>query len=131
MEALRVGYNLIEIDKIGNKYEDIDETISIINFLRLLNQNATIPKKIKVLGLERFLSIGDRELSKFVRNLLSQNASRLIQKNHIVLFPVSHISLDTEPRLGRVEEKPIRLVPIFGNRLEQIDIGYFYAPFNI
>jgi len=131
MEALRVGYNLIEIDKIGKKYEDINEMMSIINFLRLLNENVNIPKKIKVLGLERFLTIEDRELSKFVRNLLSQNASKLLQKNHIVLFSVSHISLDTEPRLGRVEEKPIRLVPIFGNRLEQIDIGYFYAPFNI
>jgi len=131
MDPLKVGYNLVEIDKIGKKYEDINEMMSIINFLRLLNQNADIPKKIKVLGLERFLTIEDRELSKFVRNLLSQNASKLLQKNHIVLFPVSHISLDTEPRLGKVEEKPIRLVPIFGNRLEQIDIGYFYAPFNI
>ena len=131
MEALRVGYNLIEIDKIGTKYEDINETMSIINFLRLLNHNEIIPKKIKVLGLERFLTIEDRDLSKFVHNLLSQNASNLLKKNHIVLFPVSHISLDTEPRLGKPEDKPIRLVPIFGNRLEQIDIGYFFAPFNI
>lgn len=131
MELLKSGYHLIETDKIGKKYENINETMSIINFLRLLHQNATIPKKIKVLGFERFLTIEDKELSKFVRNLLSQNASKFLQKNHVVLFPVSHISLDAEPRLGKVEEKPIRLVPIFGNRLEQIDIGYFYAPFNI
>jgi len=131
MEILRPGYNLVEKNKIGYKCEDINKIISITEFLRMLNHNYSIPRRIKVVGFEQFLAVGDKDLQRYIRNLLSRNALMFMQKLPVILFSVDRITMDTEPYLGKTGEKQIRLIPIFGNRLEQIDVGFFYAPFNI
>lgn len=127
----RPGYNLVEKNLLGAKFEDCFEVVSIIHFLRLLSEDFRFPQTVKVVGLPLLLEkMTEKEETRFLRRTLSGGAERLLRQSPIVVFPVEEITMNAEPYLIRGKDK-IRLRPIFGNRLEQKDVGYFYAPFNI
>lgn len=130
MKFMNVGYNLVEANKVREKYEKIEQEMSIIQFLRTVKKRQEIPKKIAVVGLDGLLSYGD-EVRKYVRKILSNAADYLMQKNITVQFLIyEKLVIDREPKI-RLVEKEIRLAPIFGNRLTQKDVEWYHSPFNI
>ncbi|MBT9168197.1 MAG: hypothetical protein DDT19_01542 [Syntrophomonadaceae bacterium] len=72
----------------------------------------------------------EKEDARFLRRMLSSGAQKLLRQSPVVVFSLQEITMNVEPHLLRGKTK-IRLRPIFGNRLKQKNVGYFYAPFNI
>jgi len=130
-KCLRSGYNFVERNLLGSKIEDIEETISIIAFLRLLHRGEAPPRQVKVEGLDRLLlHMQDRDSSRFLRRLLSEASDALMQSGAVVLFPVARIGQDLHPKLV-VDDKDVQFYHIFSKGLRQEDIGYFRCPFTI
>ena len=90
----------MERNLLGRKIEDIEETISIVAFLRLLRRGETPPRLVKVEGLDRLLlRMQDRDSSRFLRRLLSDASDTLMQYGPVILFPVARIGWNLHPKL--------------------------------
>jgi hypothetical protein len=130
-KSLRSGYNFVERNLLGHKIEDIEETMSIVAFLRLLPHGETLPRQVKVEGLDRLLlRMQDRESGRFLRRLLSEASDTLMQGGAVVLFPVARIGQNLHPKLV-VDDKDVQFYHIFSKGLRQEDVGYFRCPFTI
>jgi hypothetical protein len=130
-KSLRSGYNFVERSLLGNKIEDIEETISIVAFLRLLQHGETPHRQVKVEGLDRLLlHMQDRDSSRFLRRLLSEASDTLMQSGAVILFPMARISQNLHPKLV-VDGKDVQFYHIFSKGLRQEDVGYFCCPFTI
>ena len=128
MEALKAGYNLVERELIGRRYEDILEVVSIVQFLRNLETGKALSRRLKVTGLDWLLATVDD--LKIVHQVLYDAVERLLRRSPVILFPVYKLTVDAEPKMYWHNQE-IRLRPLFGNRLEPQGVGYFYSPFNI
>jgi len=127
-KLMDVGYNLVERELIGKELEEIEERMSIIEFLRRLWRGQDIGEKISVVGLDVLL-FSNEKIASYIRDLLVNSTSLLW--NRIVQFPVDgSLVLDLEPKI-RYMGKEIKLTPIFGNRLVPKTSGCFHSPFNI
>jgi hypothetical protein len=123
-----VGYNLVERELIGKEFEEIEERMSIVEFLRRLLRRQDVGEKISVVGLDELLFSNER-VASYIRDLLVSSTGLLWDR--IVQFLIyGSLVLDREPKI-RYRGKEIRLTPIFGNRLVPRTSGYFYSPFNI
>ncbi len=128
MEALKAGYNLVERGLIGNRYEDASEVMSIVQFLRHLESEVGLPRRLKVTGLDRLMATMDDV--KPLHRILYEAGEKLFRRSPVILFPADRLTMDTEPKMYWRNQE-IRLRPLFGNRLEPQGVGYFYSPFNI
>ncbi len=128
MEALKAGYNLVERELIGHRYEDTSEVMSILQFLRQLEGGENLPRRLKVTGLDRLMAtMDDLEL---IHGILYEAAERLFRRSPVILLPVDKLTMDAELKMYW-RNKEIRLRPLFGNRIQPEAVGYFYSPFNI
>lgn len=128
MEGLKAGYNLVERKLIGHRYEDASEVMSIVQFLRRLQGGEALPRRLKVTGLDRLMAtLNDL---KPLRRALHEAQDSLLRRSPVILLPVEKLTMDAEPKMYWRNQE-IRLRPLFGNRLEQQGVGYFYSPFNI
>jgi len=128
---LRSGYNFVERNLLGKKIEDIEATMSIVAFLRLLHHGERPPRQVKVEGLDRLLlRMQDRDSSRFLRRLLSDASDTLMQSGSVILFPVAKIGQNVHPKLV-VDGKDVRFYHIFSKGLRPEDVGYFRCPFTI
>lgn len=128
MEGLRAGYNLVERGLIGQRYEDVSEVMSIVQFLRRLESDETLPRRFKVIGLDRFMAT--LEDLKPLHRTLYEAGDKLLRRSPVILFPVDRLTMDKEPKVYWRKQE-IRPRSLFGNRLEPQGVGYFYSPFNI
>jgi predicted regulator of amino acid metabolism with ACT domain len=125
---MEVGYNLVERKLVGEKFEEIKEKMSIVEFLRRLKQKQPINQTIAVTGFEEILLTGE-ETAGYIRRILSTSVNQL--RAHIVQLIIDgSLIINTEPKI-KVPTQEIRLTPIFGNRLTMKTIGYFHSPPNI
>jgi len=121
----------VERNLLGRKIEDIEATMSIVAFLRLLRAGETLPRQVKVEGLDRLLlRMSDRDSGRFLRRLLSDASDTLMQSGSVILFPVARIGRNLHPKLV-VDGKDVRFYHIFSKGLRQEDVGYFRCPFTI
>lgn len=128
LKLMDVGYNLVERELIGKEFEEIEERMSIVEFLRRLLRRQDVGEKISVVGLDELLFSNER-VASYIRDLLVSSTGLLWDR--IVQFLIyGSLVLDREPKI-RYRGKEIRLTPIFGNRLVPRTSGYFYSPFNI
>jgi len=128
MEGLKAGYNLVERALIGDRYEDANEVMSIIQFLRHLESGTGLPRRLKVTGLDRLMATLDDV--KPLHRIFYEAGEKLFRRSPVILFPVDRLTIDAEPKMFWRNQE-IRLRPLFGNRLEPQGVGYFYSPFNI
>ena len=128
LKLMEVGYNLIERKLMGKEFEEIEEKMSIIEFLRRLHRREAINRKISVTGLEEALLTGI-ETATYIRRTLVNSIAML--RTHIIQFPINgELTLNREPKI-RYRSKEISLTPIFGNRIKTKTIGFFHSPPNI
>jgi len=130
LKILDVGYNFVERASIGEKYEEFEENISIVDFLRKMKRKQEISKKIAVSGLDVLL-FKDKRMSKYVRRILSDRTSYFFKRNPVIVFIVGDkLIINRKPKI-RIMGDEIDLHPLFGNRLTQKDVDWFHSPFNI
>ncbi len=128
---LHSGYNFVERNLLSRKIEDVEETISLITFLRLLQHGEIPPRQVKVEGLDRLLlRMQDRESGRFLRRLLSDASDILMQGGPVILFPVAKIGWNLHPKLV-VDGEDVQFYPIFSKGLRQEDVGHFWSGFSL
>jgi hypothetical protein len=127
VKPMSVGYNLIERRLIGREYEEIDERLSIVEFLRRLRRGEGVGKVVAVTGFEELI-VGE-DVASYVRGILSRAADKL--RTTVIQLPIDgELVLDMEPKI-KTRGREIRLTLIFGNRIMARAPGYFYSPLNI
>ncbi|GEM_PF-978475 len=130
-KSLRSGYNFVERNLLDRKIEDIEETMSIVAFLRLLRRGEAPPRQVKVVGLDRLLlRMQDRDSSRFLRRLLADASDTLMQRGPIILFPVTKIGWNLHPKFV-VDGKDVQFYHIFSKGLRQEDVGYLWSGFSL
>jgi hypothetical protein len=130
-KSLRSGYNFVERNLLGHKIEDIEETISIVAFLRMLRRGEIPPHQVKVEGLDwLLLKMQDRDSARFLRRILSDASNALMQRGPVVLFAVAKIGQNMYPKLV-VDGKDVPFYPIFSKGLRQEDVGYWWSGFSL
>ena len=130
-KSLRSGYNFVERTLLGRKIEDIEETMSIIAFLRLLQQGEAPPRQVKVEGLDRLLlRMQDRESGRLLRRILADASDSLMQRGPVILFPVSRIAWNLHPKLV-VDGQEVQFYPLFSKGLRQEDVGHCWSGFSL
>lgn len=124
-------YNLVERDK----YPEFEARMSIVQFLRKLKEEARLPRELTVLGFDTLLygceEDGRDDLMRRIRRILMAAASQLFRQNPTIQFVLEgkiERALAIEIKL---RDQYIELTPIFGNRLEQEDVDWIWAPFNL
>lgn len=128
MKVLNAGYNISERESIEEgKYERFEE-MSVLQFLRKVKRRESIPSKITILGLDLLLL--EEGMDRYVRKVLSNASDHFFRRNPVIQFIVEELVMNLEPKV-RVDNKEVRLTPIFGNRLTQEDVDWYYSPFNI
>jgi hypothetical protein len=127
LKPMSVGYNLVERRLIGREYEEIDERLSIVEFLRRLKRGEGVSKFVAVTGFEELI-MGE-DVALYVRGILSRAADKL--RTTVIQLPIDgELVLDMEPKI-KTRGREVRLTLIFGNRITPRAPGYFYSPPNI
>lgn len=130
-KSLRSGYNFVERNLLGSKIEDVEETISIVAFLRLLHRGETPPRQVKVEGLDRLLlRMQDRDSGRFLRRILSDASDVLMRRGPVVLFAVAKMGQNMSPKLV-VDGKDVQFYHIFSKGLRQEDVGHWWSGFGL
>jgi hypothetical protein len=130
-KSLRSRYNFVERNLLVHKIEDIEETISIIAFLRLLRHGEILPHQVKVGGLDwLLLKMQDRDSARFLRRILSDASDVLMQRGSAVLFAMAKIGQNMYPKLV-VDGKDVPFYRIFSKGLRQEDVGYWWSGFSL
>jgi len=127
-KSLRSRYNFVERGLLGHK---IEETVSIVAFLRLLHRGETPPRQVKVVGLDRLLlRMQDRDSGRFLRRLLSDASDILMQSGPTILFPVARIGWNLHPKLV-VDGENVPFYHISSKGLRQKDVGHLWPGFSL
>jgi hypothetical protein len=130
-KSLRSGYHFVERNLLGHKIEDIERSMSIIAFLRLLHSGEKSPRQLKVEGLDQLLlHMQDRASTRFLRRLLSEASEMLMQHGPTILFPVERITQNQLPKFV-VDRKEVSFYHLFSKSLRQEDVGYWWSGFNL
>ena len=130
-KTLRSGYNFVERSLLGRKIEDIEETMSIVAFLRLLQRGETPPRQVKVEGLDRLLlRMSDRDSGRFLRRIFSDASDILMQRGSVILFPVGRIGQNLHPKFV-VDGKDVSFYHLFSKGLKQEDVGHWWSGFSL
>jgi len=128
LKLMEVGYNFVERKLLGKEFEEIEEKMSIVEFLRRLNRKHAIDQKISVTGFEEAL-LTEGDAANYIRKILKTSIS--ILRTRIMQFPINgELTLNREPKI-RFKSRELSLTPIFGNRIKPKTIGYFHSPPNI
>jgi hypothetical protein len=126
-----IGFNIIE----KSNPNIFREKISIIQFLKDLCDGKKFPRDFSVYGLDSLLYYAqDREeISKFIRNILQDNANQLVAGNYIIQViiegEIKIVESDEKPRIIYKNEEFL-LYPVIG-RVKRLDLKHFHAPLNL
>lgn len=126
-----IGFNIIHWSNPGI----FEERISIIQFIRDLNEGREFPSDFAIYGLDSLLYYAkDRErIAKYIRNILQDNANDLVAGNYIIQIVIEGdikvVESDERPRVVYKNEE-FSLYPVIG-RVKRLDIKHFHAPLNL
>jgi len=126
-----IGFNIIH----RSNPDIFKERISIIQFLKDLNDGKRFPPDFAVYGLDSLLYYADdrERIAKYIRNILQDNANHLASGNYIIQIiiegEIKVVESDERPRVVyKNEEFP--LYPVIG-RMKRLDLKHFHAPLNL
>lgn len=126
-----IGFNIIH----KSNPDIFKEKISIIQFLKDLNEGRRFPPDFAVLGLDTLLYYAeDKErIAKYIRNILQDNANHLVAGNYIIQIVIEGdikvVESDERPMVVfKKEEFP--LYPVI-SRVRRLDLKHFHAPLNL
>ena len=128
------GFNIIEYNK-NYLDEMFDKKMGIIEFLRLLREEETLPFEFAVTGLDVLLYYSDKpdKIARYISDLLRDRANFLTRKQYIIQIIVKGklevIETNERPWLHYMDKKFL-LHDIFG-RVKQVRVKHFIAPLNL
>ena len=126
-----IGFNIIH----KSNPDIFNERVSIIQFLKDLNEDKRFPPDFAVFGLDSLLYYAkDRdEIGKYIRNILQDNANQLVAGGYIIQIVIEGdikvVESDERPRVVYKNEE-FHLYPVIG-RVKRLDLKHFHAPLNL
>ena len=126
-----IGYHIVS-HEVLEESESFDDKMSIVEFLRRVNQMDNIPFDVTVYGLDSFLRRADDvgEICDYVHQLLSERVNFLLNQNPRVQFVVDEVEFWDEPVIPNSDED-IPLNAIFHGALEPEGAGWYSSHLNI
>lgn len=128
---MNIGFNIIE----KSNPDIFREKISIIQFLKDLNDDKRFPRDFAVYGLDSLLYYAEdrEEIAKYIRNILQDKANLIVSGNYIIQLVIEGdikvVESDERPRVVYKNEE-FHLYPVIG-RVKRLDLKHFHAPLNI
>ncbi|GAB3041077.1 hypothetical protein [Natronobiforma cellulositropha] len=126
-----IGYHVVARDAL-NQENMFDAEMSVVEFLRQVEQMGEIPYNVTVHGLDTYLQGAEspEELCSFINRIFSERVNFLLNKNPIVQFVVDDVEFWDEPVIPN-DDGDINLNMIFQGSLEPEGPSWHYSRLNI
>ena len=129
--TLEIGYHVMSTEAVEN-HGTFEEELSIVEFLRRVEQRETLPLDVTVTGLDRYLEVADdpEATAEHIHEVLRDRVNFVLNQSPVVQFVVDEVENWDGPVLP-VDEGQIRLVTIFGGSFSQEGPGWYAGEFNV
>lgn len=126
-----IGYHVVSREMLEDG-ETFGDKMSIVEFLRRIDQMDNIPFDVTVYGLDSFLrGANDADtICDYIHRLLSERVNFLLNQNPRVQFVVNGVEFWDEPVIPDGDED-IPLNAIFHGALEQEGAGWYSSHLNV
>jgi hypothetical protein len=126
-----IGYHVVGEEALDDG-DEFDEEMSVVEFLRRVDDMGDLPYDIAVFGLDSYLRGAEdpEEISEFIHDILSERVNFLLANNPRVQFVVDNVEYWDEPVLPDGDER-IGLNTIFRGSLEQVGPGWYSSNLNV
>jgi hypothetical protein len=129
--TLEIGYHVMS-QEAAAKHGVYDDELSIVEFLRHVDQQEELPLDVTVTGLDDYLAAADdpEDAAEHVHELLRDRVNFIMNQSPVIQFVVD----DVETWNGGVlsaEGTDIRLITIFGGSIDQEGAGWYAGEFNV
>lgn len=126
-----IGYHVVNEEALDDD-DEFDERMSIVEFLRRVDEMDDLPYDIAVVGLDSYLrgAENSEEISEFIHDILSERVNFLMTNNPRVQFVVDNVEYWDEPVLPDDDDR-IELNTIFRGSLEQMGPGWYSSNLNV
>ncbi|QGX93444.1 hypothetical protein EI982_00970 (plasmid) [Haloplanus rallus] len=126
-----IGYHVVDEETLedGDRFE---EKMSVVEFLRRVDDMSDLPYDIAVYGLDSYLRGAEdpEEISEFIHDILAERVNFLMTNNPRVQFVVDNVEYWDEPVLPDGADR-IELNIIFRGSLEQVGPGWYSSNLNV
>ena len=126
-----IGYHVVGEEALDDG-DEFDEEMSVVEFLRRVDDMGDLPYDIAVFGLDSYLRGAEdpEEISEFIHDILSERVNFLLANNPRVQFVVDNVEYWDEPVLPDDDER-IGLNTIFRGSLKQVGPGWYSSNLNV
>lgn len=126
-----IGYHVVAEEALDDG-EKFDDRMSIVEFLRRVDEMGDLPYDIAVVGLDSYLRGAEdpEQISEFIHDILSERVNYLLTNNPRVQFVVDNVEYWDEPVLPDGDDR-IGLDTIFRGSLEQMGPGWYSSNLNV
>lgn len=129
--TLEIGYHVMSAETAEN-HGTFDDELSIVEFLRLVEQREELPLDVTVLGLDDYLSAADdpEEAAHFIHTVVRDRVNFILNQSPVVQFVVDNVE-HWDGGVLPIRDTEMRLVTIFGGSLDQEGPGWYAGEFNV
>ena len=126
-----IGYHILSGDAVEERGR-FDEQMSIVEFLRRIQQMEDIPYDVTVYGLDDYLisSENAKEACRYIHELLRDRVNFLMTRNPRILFIVDDLEYWDTAVIPQNDEE-ILLSDIFHGSLEHEGADWFSSRLNV
>lgn len=131
--TLEIGYHVMSMDAAAN-HGTYDDELSVVEFLRRVDQRKEIPLDVTVTGLDHYLAAADNpeDAAEYVHTVLRDRVNYVLNQSPVVQFVVDDVEYWEGPgAVIPVDGTNVRLVTIFGGSFGQEGPGWYAGEFNV
>lgn len=129
--TLEIGYHVMTTEA-ADDLGTYDDELSIVEFLRRVDQREELPLDVTVTGLDHYLAAADDpgDTAEYVHTMLRDRVNFILNQSPVVQFVVNDVE-HWDGGVVPVGDTDIRLVTIFGGSLDQEGPGWYAGEFNV
>lgn len=129
--TLEIGYHVMTTDA-ADDLGTYDDELSIVEFLRRVDQREELPLDVTVTGLDHYLAAADDpgDTAEYVHTMLRDRVNFILNQSPVVQFVVDDVE-HWDGGVLPVDGTDVRLVTIFGGSLDQEGPGWYAGEFNV
>lgn len=129
--TLEIGYHVMTAEA-ADDLGTYDDELSIVEFLRRVDQREELPLDVTVTGLDHYLAAADDpgDTAEYVHTMLRDRVNFILNQSPVVQFVVDDVE-HWDGGVVPVGDTDIRLVTIFGGSLDQEGPGWYAGEFNV
>jgi len=131
--TLEIGYHVMAANALDD-HGVYDEQLSIVEFLRRVDQQAELPLDVTVTGLDDYLTAAEnpQEIAEFIHRVLRDRVNFVLNQSPVVQFVVDDVEYwDGPGPVLPIDGTNVRLGTIFGGSFEQEGPGWYAGEFNV